>query len=254
MEAFRPEDAEWFFGRDRLIAELTSRLDQRLRRGGGPLVVVAPSGAGKSSLLQAGLIPKLEQGALPGSHHWPGLRMTPTDRPVTALAEAIAVVTGEPTDEVAQQITHDPDRCIESLRAALRGRQGEATSAGVRLVLIVDQLEELFTMCSDERERHRFLHLISRLTDPGRAGQDPVALAVYGLRADFYTHCAGYPCTRLSASGCGSTRGWWTCFCVTLAELLTARPIPLSIGTRRVVFRCWRTRCGRPGYSATATR
>ena len=198
MAAFRPEDSEWFFGRDRLVAELTNRLDQRLREGGGPLVVVAPSGAGKSSLLQAGLIPKLEQGALPGSQHWPGLRITPTDRPVTALAEAIAVVIGAPPAEVAGQITDDPERCIESLRVVLQGRGSAAPWASARLVLVVDQLEELFTMCNDERERHRFLDLISLLSARGRAGQDPVALVVYGLRADFYARCADYPQLRSS--------------------------------------------------------
>jgi Caspase domain len=72
LMAYKPEQAPWFFGRDRLTADLTARLAGRLA-GGGPLVVVAPSGAGKSSLLQAGLIPALARGELtvPGSGHWP---------------------------------------------------------------------------------------------------------------------------------------------------------------------------------------
>lgn len=193
MVAFGPEDAEWFFGRDRLLAQLIERLDQRLRDG-GPLVVVGASGAGKSSLLRAGLIPRLEQGALAGSQHWPRLSLTPTDRPVTAIAEAIAAVIDEHPADVARQLTHDPESCIDRLRAVLR----EAGGAGptMVLVLIIDQLEELFTMCTDQQERHRFLDLISRLTDRGSAGQDPVALVVFGLRADFYAHCADYPQLR----------------------------------------------------------
>ncbi|NUP79689.1 MAG: ATP-binding protein, partial [Nonomuraea sp.] len=66
LAAFGPEQARWFFGRDELLAELKARLDERARSG-GPVMVVAPSGAGKSSLLRAGLVPALEAGTVPGS-------------------------------------------------------------------------------------------------------------------------------------------------------------------------------------------
>ncbi|MDA3647956.1 AAA family ATPase [Saccharopolyspora indica] len=198
MAAFGPEDAEWFFGRDRLLADLIRRVDERFREGGGPLMVMAPSGAGKSSLLHAGLIPKLEQGAIPGSQHWPGLRITPTARPIKALAEAIAVITGEPAADVERTIAERPDRCVEALGAVVRSRSSSAIAAGARLIVIVDQLEELFTLCTDDQEQRRFLDLLSRLCTAGAADGEPVALVVLGMRADFYARCAEYPELRES--------------------------------------------------------
>ncbi|MBP2326710.1 transcriptional regulator with XRE-family HTH domain [Kibdelosporangium banguiense] len=61
LAAFGPEDASWFFGRERAVVALTDVLTQRLHDG-GPVAVVAPSGAGKSSLLRAGLVPALARG------------------------------------------------------------------------------------------------------------------------------------------------------------------------------------------------
>lgn len=67
LAPFGSEDACWFFGREAVTADLIDQLGERLDGDGAPLVVVAPSGTGKSSLLQAGLIPALNRGALPGS-------------------------------------------------------------------------------------------------------------------------------------------------------------------------------------------
>ncbi|MFJ2867467.1 hypothetical protein [Kitasatospora sp. NPDC087314] len=66
LAAFGTDQAQWFFGRDELTAELLMRLDERLANGGA-LIVVAPSGAGKSSLLRAGLLPAIAAGALPAA-------------------------------------------------------------------------------------------------------------------------------------------------------------------------------------------
>ena len=62
MDSFGPEDAEAFFGRERLVADLVARV-----AGGGLVGVVGPSGSGKSSLVRAGLVPALAAGVLPGS-------------------------------------------------------------------------------------------------------------------------------------------------------------------------------------------
>ncbi|MGH3924026.1 MAG: hypothetical protein ACRDTT_14345, partial [Pseudonocardiaceae bacterium] len=84
LASFGREQTRWFFGRNELTAELIARLDTRLRTG-GMQVVVAPSGAGKSSLLHAGLLPQLDNGALPESSRWPRIVCTPTAQPLAAL-------------------------------------------------------------------------------------------------------------------------------------------------------------------------
>ncbi len=180
MGAFGLEQARWYFGRDALRARLTARLDDCLRQGGA-LAVVAPSGAGKSSLLRAGLVPDLARGALPGSRRWPCLVFTPTADPMTALATHLAALTDARPQDVARQLQDGPAEFTDGLRAALAGRQ-----AG-RLVVVVDQAEELFTLVTDGRERDRFVTALDRLA---RAGGP--ALVVYGLRADFYAHGAEY--------------------------------------------------------------
>jgi hypothetical protein len=68
MVAFGPGEAPFFHGRERLIGTLLARLGIQVRRGGGPLVVVGPSGVGKSSLLRAGLLPALAAGDLRTLH------------------------------------------------------------------------------------------------------------------------------------------------------------------------------------------
>ncbi|MGH7745803.1 MAG: helix-turn-helix domain-containing protein, partial [Candidatus Dormibacteria bacterium] len=93
LAPFGPEEARWFFGRAQVTADLVRRLDGNLG-GGGPLAVVAPSGAGKSSLLAAGLIPALAAGALPGSPEWLVVTATPSAHPLTTLVDRVVAVTG----------------------------------------------------------------------------------------------------------------------------------------------------------------
>lgn len=181
LAAFEPEQAAWFFGRDALVAELIAALDRRLRTG-GVQVVVAPSGAGKSSLLSAGLLPKLDQGALPGSDRWTKLVVTPTARPLRALAGRLATLTGD--DDVAA----DPAR----LSAALAGLVTADTRS--RVVVVVDQFEELFTQCADDEERRAFIDLLVQISTP--TDTSPPALVVAGLRADFYAACIDHPPLR----------------------------------------------------------
>ncbi|MEV5893185.1 WD40 repeat domain-containing protein [Nonomuraea fuscirosea] len=90
---------------------------------------------------------------------------------------------------------------MERVRALLRMRMKQAGAANMRLVVIVDQMEELFTMCTDERQPHIFLDMISRLTSNSPCGQEPVAVAAYGLRADFYPHCTEYLQLRTALQG-----------------------------------------------------
>ena len=196
LAPFTPEQARWFFGRDRLVAELVSRLDSR-RHGGGPLIVVAPSGAGKSSLFQAGLIPAVDRGALPGagSRTWPHLVFTPTAHPIGQAAAQIAAVTGRDAESVTAELTTDPSCAAAILRAAPAAAGNGAGDDAARVIVVVDQLEELFTLCAEESERLGFVELLVGLTD-GAGGRPSAGLVICGLRADFYAPCTQYPQLR----------------------------------------------------------
>lgn len=186
--AFGPGESRWFFGREELVAELIARLDQRVRTGGLQMIV-APSGAGKSSLLRAGFLPALEQGALPGSNLWPQLVLTPSADPVYALAAQIASQTGAEARAVADELLADPRRCLSGLLSPLRDQE--------RVVVVVDQLEELFTLCADDAQRRLFIGLLAQIAHAADdAADEPVGLVLLGLRADFYSACVEHPQLR----------------------------------------------------------
>ncbi|HEU5160615.1 MAG TPA: AAA family ATPase [Streptosporangiaceae bacterium] len=190
LTAFSEKQGQWFFGRDRLTADLIRRLDEAVQRG-GPLIVVGPSGAGKSSLLRAGLLPALARSALPvaDSRYWRCLWLTPTAHPMRELSRRLAAVVGIAPERMADVLAAGPETCRARLRDVLWAHGDDPPA---RLVMIVDQLEELFALCEDKRERHEFVDLLASLAAPADGGP-AVALVVYGLRADFYAACADYP-------------------------------------------------------------
>ncbi|MBT2225237.1 WD40 repeat domain-containing protein [Nonomuraea sp. NEAU-A123] len=146
LMSFRTEDARWFFGRDRAVADLVGLLADP-ETAGHPAIVIGPSGVGKSSLLRAGLAPAVLRGALPGRR--PGrpsvAYLTPTARPMRELGG------------------------VDS-----------------RTLVIVDQFEELFTLCEDEAARQAFIAELCHRSAAGLA-------VVLGVRADFYGHCLAHP-------------------------------------------------------------
>lgn len=117
--------------------------------GTGLLAIVGASGSGKSSVIAAGLLPSLRAGLLPGSGQWRHALIRPGERPVTELAG------------------------VE--------RSGEG------FVLVVDQFEEVFTLCRDEEERVAFVDALVEI-----AG-DESSIVVLSLRGDFIDRCAEYP-------------------------------------------------------------
>jgi len=158
LAPFDVADAEFFFGRERVIVDLVSRLT-----GAALVGVVGASGSGKSSLVRAGLLPALAAGALPGSERWRLAVLRPGAGPRLELKR---VLDGQTSPSV-----------LDSLRS------------GERLVLAVDQLEEVFTACDDEEERESFLSTLAEAA----ADRDRRAVVVVALRADFYGRLAGYP-------------------------------------------------------------
>ena len=197
LAPFTREQARWYWGRQRQVAELIDRLDGR-RHGGGPLVVVAPSGAGESSLFQAGLIPALSSGRLPGAGSGNGRASSSPRQPTRSPGGGMHRLSGQTDSAPAGRRRwrrgdrRRPGRgCI--LRAALVGHgTGDDTALAI---VVVDQLEELFTLCEDEQERRGFIDLLSGLAE-APAGRSPAALVVCGVRADFYAPCTRYPRLR----------------------------------------------------------
>ncbi|MGC9665313.1 caspase, EACC1-associated type [Planosporangium sp. 12N6] len=194
LDSFTADDARFFFGRDALIAELVGRVAAGASDG-RPIALVGLSGVGKSSLLRAGLIPAMDRGEcrLPGSRTWPHLVLTPGGRPVDTLAARLARPAGMTEDEVRADLRADPSRLVGIARRALRRQAGGKDVPGGRLLLVVDQFEELFTACQDEDERRVFIAAVCAAgVRPGDATEPPL-LVVLGLRADFYPHCMAYP-------------------------------------------------------------
>jgi WD40 repeat protein len=191
LRAFSRADTRDFFGRDQLIEQLVQTLreclpsDQLRGDQARLLAVVGPGGSGKSSVVLAGLLPRLESGALPGSEGWVYLDpITPGTHPLETLTLALA--------------GHLPEQDLKSLREYLeddssRGLHLLATmmakSPKQQVVLVVDQFEELFTRTTPEDERQRLIDLlVTAMTEP--AGPVVVILT---LRADFYDRPMRYP-------------------------------------------------------------
>lgn len=174
LRAFEEADAGDFFGRAGLIRRLLASLAEN-----DPLVrflaVVGPSGSGKSSLVQAGLIPALRGGALPGSDRWFYMSMVPSAHPLDGLETALLGVAVKPVTNLAERLGADPRGLVAAANEILAGSDSH-------VVLVIDQFEEVFTVVADESERVQFLSLLqTAVTDP----QSRVHVIV-ALRADFY--------------------------------------------------------------------
>ncbi|MEU7133681.1 helix-turn-helix domain-containing protein [Streptomyces sp. NPDC046261] len=210
LAAFGVAEAGWFFGRERATAALVNRLTERLD-GSGPTAVVAASGTGKSSLLQAGLVPALRRGVLPvsGSSRWPVVTVRPGAQPVDTLLAEVAHASATDAGHLRRALDQGPAALARAVHEALQtsrrtpgrtagtaGTAGRDTAEPVRLVLVVDQFEEVFTLCADAHEQAEFVRAVHGLaTGPAFAGgrDGSAALVVLGMRADFYGRCLAFP-------------------------------------------------------------
>ncbi|WAZ22868.1 hypothetical protein STRCI_004169 [Streptomyces cinnabarinus] len=184
LASYRQEDARWFFGRERSTASLIAGL-RAAERSGGLLMLVGASGAGKSSLLNAGLVPAVRDGALDTGREV--LQLVPGADPVAELTGRIPELAGAAGERAGT------GRFTRAVRAAVAAWAGRTSPAGGRPVVIVDQFEETFTLCAEERDRHTFIQLLHAASAPDEDGGPGPALVVLGIRADFYEQCLGYP-------------------------------------------------------------
>ncbi|MFB7476930.1 hypothetical protein [Kitasatospora sp. NPDC056184] len=175
MRPFRLKESRYFSGRADLIEQLLDVVCDRGRPG--PAVLVGASGAGKSSLLRAGLLAGLadRHGRGDPDVPWPVLEVpNPGPAPMAALTRQWAQLTGRGAEDVQAAFA------LGRFPAPLPGH------SACRL-LVVDQFEEVFTRCEDEDQRDRFIDLLCRPDVPGRPE------TVLALRADAYGHALAHP-------------------------------------------------------------
>ena len=210
LEAFRPDDAKFFFGRENLTGWLVSALRREVRAAQGVrfLGVLGPSGSGKSSVVLAGLVPRLMAGAIEESEHWPVAILRPGDDPLKSLTEKVVPLLRK---EVCPDPSLSESREQKELLADLRTDGEEAATEldryiGLkfaddledrRLIIVVDQFEEVFTYRpQDDQARKRFeqarasffANLLNAAATPG--GRVVVVLT---MRSDFLGDCTAFP-------------------------------------------------------------
>lgn len=219
LKAFGRNDARLFFGRRAETLEaLTCLGDQQegdpeglsLSAGGQYhrwLQIEGNSGSGKSSLMQAGMLPMIEKGALwarTGFEHWTLIGpMMPGRDPLAMLAEKLAQAFGGEMAELRERLAVPGDHALSDW---LRTRKQD----GVAFLLVVDQFEELFTLAEDQPRRRFDALLAHALQDP-----DCPLFVVSTVRADFLdrfealprlqaiynSHCRRYFLPTISGSG-----------------------------------------------------
>lgn len=183
--AFREQDAPYFFGRKAFTQQLVEAASSK------PLTaVIGPSGSGKSSVVFAGLLPRLR---IEG--HWTILSFHPGHRPFHALAAALI--------QLLEPQKSETDRLIESNKLARSLQQGELALQDVvemviqkqpetRLLLVVDQFEELYTLCRELEVRQRWLDELSRTVLPLPQHRLLAFHIVLTLRANFLAQVLSY--------------------------------------------------------------
>ncbi|MBA3289502.1 MAG: protein kinase, partial [Acidimicrobiia bacterium] len=176
LEAFEQADSDDFYGRDRSVAEMVAVLQhERL------LIVVGPSGIGKSSAVKAGLLPALAAGAVPGSDDWLVTELVPGRAPFEQLAAALGRVASTDLPDVVGALLSGSRSLGTVVDELAPGHPG--------VLIVIDQLEELFTQTIDDTERHAFLLMLGAVTQ----ASDSTVRLVATLRADYFDRPLAYP-------------------------------------------------------------
>lgn len=174
LRAFQAEDAEYFFGREQLTDDIADRV-----RANRFLAVFGASGSGKSSLLRAGLIARARR-----DHRWAPLLFTPGPHPLEECAARLSARVNGSAVAIHRDLSTDSRALHLTVLQALHDEPPD-----VDLLLVVDQFEEVFTLCPDRAQRAAF---ITALLAAAQAANSRTRV-VLGVRADFYQHCSEFP-------------------------------------------------------------
>jgi WD40 repeat protein len=183
LDYFEEEDAELFFGREQLVDDLVGKVKESRT-----LFVTGPSGSGKSSLVRAGLIHALKGGCLKDSERWLYGIMKPGREPTAELARVTAKLAGTTNaeDEISAKAASDPTILRRWCEIALGDGKNE------RIVLFIDQFEEIFTQINKENA-NTFIDLL----DNAVSMENSRVILLLAMRSDFISTCTLYP--RLNA-------------------------------------------------------
>jgi hypothetical protein len=183
---FGPEDAEFFFGREVFVEELFAATQNR-----NFIPVLGASGSGKSSVVFAGLVPKLQKAG-----YWLFTYFRPGSEPFHALAEAL-VPLYEPDKNVTEQMREARQLAEFFVNGSVPLQDVfskiQRNYPNHRVLLIADQFEELYTLCADQKTRHSFLDILLA-SFPSSAHQSQYNhVLVATMRADFLGNALSYP-------------------------------------------------------------
>jgi WD40 repeat protein len=177
LSAFQEKDQSVFFGRERQVSELVGRL-----RTSRFLAILGSSGSGKSSIVRAGLLPDLKKGVLPGSQDWKIFNpMVPGSNPLENLARLIIASAGNtaPMDAEVEFYRNSSAHLTQVIEDCFNSN----------VVLVIDQFEEIFTLCTDEVARQSFVNnLIWLCQAPNMEHR-----VIITMRSDFEMHIARLP-------------------------------------------------------------
>jgi signal transduction histidine kinase len=188
LSAFSEKDAPFFYGREMAVNLLASTVLQYPRF----VAVIGSSGSGKSSLISAGLIPKL----LKSDSNWVIAKCRPGSNPFNELASVLLSLTR--TKKTASSRIDEIGKLADSLKAnkvnihRVLEKSLKSATNGKHLLLVIDQFEELYTQCSDTGVRYTFLDkLVALATEPIQNTNFSLTIVVV-LRADFLEQVLGY--------------------------------------------------------------
>ena len=187
---FEEDDANIFFGRESLVTNIVQRIMptaqhvSRLAEKANFLALIGASGSGKSSVVRAGVIPALRQDS-----KWMIYLLTPAMHPLETLA--VTLTHDSESTTLTETLMADLKKSSRTLHLYARKRlpHHHNNLKTRRLLLVIDQFEELFTLCRDESERHAFIENLVYAVDPINGG---TTFVIITLRADFYGHCLAY--------------------------------------------------------------